>query len=124
MVNNGYRFRLAFHCQSLHPGNQFTEAERLPQVIVRPKPETEHDIVHRRTGTQKQYGHLLIHPANAANHLEAVHLRHHHVGNDQCGMLLEILFEPLQTVAGNSNFVTFLFQGIFYDHCQRDFIFY
>lgn len=41
MVNNGYRFRLAFHCQSLHPGNQFTEAERLPQVIVRPKPAFE-----------------------------------------------------------------------------------
>ena len=62
---------------------QLHKGERLDQIIVGPEFQTLHAIIDTAPSAQNQNRRACLSVANSFEHLQTVHIRQHHVENDQ-----------------------------------------
>ena len=93
------------------------EVQRLHQVVVGPALERPHRSRHGTVGRHQQHRHLRIGIANGSQHLDAVDIRQHQVGQDHVDLALAKPLQARLSCRRDDHLVAGVFDG-FLDRTQ------
>ena len=110
--------------QATHARHEFLQAERLLKIVVTTHLKAINHIVDRRAGREEEHRCQLVVLTDVPHHLEAIHPRHHHVGDKHVGLLGEERTKPLLTIGGKSHAHACRLHRVLHNHGQRSLILY
>ena len=98
-LHDGWPLDRSASDQGSQPGRELSEVERLGEVVVRSRVESEDPVVHGATGRQHEDRRKPPARTQLAAHLEPVIDRQHHVQDDRVVVVLRPEREGVLTVA-------------------------